>query len=84
LAAAPASPAPPPNRDAAAGAADLAGLAEALGHHVLGTSLNRGRIGLDRRLALVRGDFAGASTIASAYGGTVNEVMLAAVAAGAA
>ena len=53
---------------------------EAAGQRAPRTSLNRGRIGLDRRLALVRGDLGQASTIASAHGGTVNDVVLAAVA----
>jgi diacylglycerol O-acyltransferase / wax synthase len=55
---------------------------EAVGHRASGTSLNRGRIGLDRRLALVHGDLADARTIARAHGGTVNDVVLAAVAGG--
>jgi hypothetical protein len=52
------------------------------GQRAPGTSLNRGRIGLDRRLALVRGDLGAAKTIARAHGGTVNDVVLAAVAGG--
>ena len=55
---------------------------EAAGQRAPGTSLNRGRIGLDRRLALVRGDLGAAKTIARAQGGTVNDVVLAAVAGG--
>lgn len=55
---------------------------EAAGRRAPGISLNRGRIGLDRRLALVRGDLARAKTIAHAHGGTVNDVVLAAVAGG--
>jgi diacylglycerol O-acyltransferase / wax synthase len=46
------------------------------------TSLNRGRIGPDRRLALVRGDLGQASQIAHAHGGTVNDVVLAAATGG--
>ena len=46
------------------------------------TSLNSGRIGLDRRLALVRADLDAARTIARAHGGTVNDVVLVAVAGG--
>ncbi len=55
---------------------------EAAGQRAPGVSLNRGRIGLDRRLALVRGDLGRASMIARAHGGTVNDVVLAAVAGG--
>ena len=55
---------------------------EAAGQRAPVTSLNRGRIGLDRRLALVRGDLGAARTIARAHGGTVNDVVLAAVAGG--
>ncbi len=55
---------------------------EAVGQRAPRISLNRGRIGLDRRLALVRGDLGQASTIARAHGGTVNDVVLAAVAGG--
>ncbi len=55
---------------------------EAAGHRAPRISLNRGRISLDRRLALVRGDLGRASTIARAHGGTVNDVVLAAVAGG--
>ena len=39
-------------------------------------------IGLDRRLALVRGDLAAARAIARAHGGTVNDVVLAAAVGG--
>ena len=53
---------------------------EAVGHRAPRTSLNGGRIGLDRRLALIRGDLRAAGTIARAHGGTVNDVVLAAVA----
>jgi len=55
---------------------------EALAHRAPRTSLNRGRIGLDRTLALVRGDLCRAGQIARAHGGTVNDVVLAAVAGG--
>ena len=55
---------------------------EAAGQRAPVTSLNRGRIGLDRRLALVRGDLGAVMTIARAHGGTVNDVVLAAVAGG--
>jgi hypothetical protein len=55
---------------------------EAAGQRAPVTSLNRGRIGLDRRLARVRGDLGAARTIARAHGGTVNDVVLAAVAGG--
>jgi diacylglycerol O-acyltransferase / wax synthase len=55
---------------------------EAVGQRAPSTSLNRGRIGLDRRLALVRGDLGAAKKIARAHGGTVNDVVLAAVAGG--
>ncbi|HYB15025.1 MAG TPA: wax ester/triacylglycerol synthase family O-acyltransferase [Streptosporangiaceae bacterium] len=55
---------------------------EALAHRAPRTSLNCGRIGLDRRLALVRGDLGRADQIARAHGGTVNDVVLAAVAGG--
>ncbi len=55
---------------------------EAAGQRAPRTSLNRGRIGPDRRLALVRGDLGRAKTIAHAHGGTVNDVVLAAVAGG--
>jgi diacylglycerol O-acyltransferase / wax synthase len=55
---------------------------EAAGQRAPRTSLNRGRIGLDRRLALVRGDLGRASMIARAHGGTVNDVVLAAAAGG--
>ncbi len=46
------------------------------------TSLNVGRIGPDRRLALVRGDLGRARAGGRAHGGTVNDVVLAAVAGG--
>ncbi len=39
-------------------------------------------IGLDRRLALVRGDLTAARAIARAQGGTVNDVVLAAAVGG--
>jgi len=55
---------------------------EAAGQRAPATSLNRGRIGLDRRLALVHGDLGQARTIARAHGGTVNDVVLAVVAGG--
>ncbi len=55
---------------------------EAVGQRAPRVSLNRGRIGLDRRLALVRGDLGQARTVARAHGGTVNDVVLAAVAGG--
>jgi len=55
---------------------------EAAGQRVPRVSLNGGRIGLDRRLALVRGDLGQAAAIARAHGGTVNDVVLAAVAGG--
>jgi len=55
---------------------------EAVAHRAPRTSLNRGRIGLDRRLALVRGDLGRAGRIARAHGGTVNDVVLAAVTGG--
>ena len=55
---------------------------EVAGQRAPATSLNRGRIGLDRRLALVRGDLGQAMAIARAHGGTVNDVVLAAVAGG--
>jgi len=55
---------------------------EAAGQRAPATSLNRGRIGLDRRLALIRSDLGQARAIARAHGGTVNDVVLAAVAGG--
>ncbi|MGA3155793.1 MAG: wax ester/triacylglycerol synthase domain-containing protein [Streptosporangiaceae bacterium] len=55
---------------------------EAAGQRASVTSLNRGRIGPDRRLALVRGDLGAVKTIARVHGGTVNDVVLAAVAGG--
>ena len=55
---------------------------EAAGPRAPRVSLNGGRIGLDRRLALVRGDLGQAAAIARAHGGTVNDVVLAAVAGG--
>jgi diacylglycerol O-acyltransferase len=55
---------------------------EAAGQRAPATSLNRGPIGPDRRLALIRGNLGQARAIARAHGGTVNDVVLAAVAGG--
>ena len=71
-----------PGRDARQARRSWPAWREAAGQRAPVTSLNRGRIGLDRRLALVRGDLGAVKTIARAHGGTVNDVVLAAVAGG--
>ena len=46
------------------------------------TSLNRGPVGADRRMALIRGDLAQIKAVAHAHDATVNDVLLTAVAGG--